>query len=108
MGAPFLEISTDEHQVSKEFFAAVFGWNWSDADRGRFETADGPVGLHGGDVPMVVPYFRVANVQAVVERVKEQGGRVVGGIRREAGVGSFAVCIDPRGVRFGLHRPEQP
>ena len=106
MGTTFLEIGTDEARASEDFFAAVFGWRWSKIDGGRSVTDDGQFGLHGGDAPMFVPYFRVANVHAVVERVREQGGRMLGEVQRVDGIGAFATCLDPRGVRFGLHRPE--
>lgn len=107
MTNPYLEIGTDDRQVSTDFFAAVFAWEWEgNGESGTFRTPNGPIGLHGGDVSMIVPYFQVASVQSAVDRVREQGGTVIGEIRRDDGFGASAICLDPRGVRFGLHRPE--
>ena len=99
-----MEIGTDDHGATKAFFAAVFDWSWKGEDeRGWFENDSGPIGLHGGDAPMIVPYFPVADIDAAMERVRGAGGTVIGDVNREEGFGAFATCADPRGVRFGLH-----
>ncbi|MEM8851638.1 MAG: VOC family protein [Pseudomonadota bacterium] len=104
MGQPFLEIGTDDAAATRDFFAAVFDWSWTgEIGEGWFETGAGPIGLHGGDAALIVPYFSVADIEAGLAAVQAAGGSVLDGVTRETGFGAFATCADPRGVRFGLH-----
>ena len=101
---PFMEIGTDDQGATREFFAAVFDWSWKgEREQGWFEDDHGPIGLHGGDTPMIVPYFAVTDLEAAMEKVRASGGQIIGDVNREPGFGAFATCADPRGVRFGLH-----
>ena len=102
---PFMEIGTDDHDATRTFFAEVFGWEWKgEGTQGWFENGHGPIGLHGDDTPMIVPYFPVSDIDQAIQAVTDAGGSVMGDITREPGFGAFATCADPRGVRFGLHQ----
>ena len=100
-----MEIGTGDAAASRDFFAAVMGWSWTgELGQGWFESADGPIGLHGDDAPMIVTYFPTPDIEAATARVRDVGGTVHGEIADEEGFGRFATCSDPAGVRFGLHQ----
>ena len=105
-GPDFIEIGTDDHGAAKAFFGAVFGWGWvqmGDGPAGDFEDGARRVALHDGDVPCVVPYVAVDDIEAAVGRVLRGGGTVIGDVDDAGPLGRFATCADPRGARFGLH-----
>lgn len=52
-----------------------------------------------------LPYYQSAGVDAVIARVKGNGGTVVTGPETIAEDGVFAVCQDPSGAAFGLWQP---
>ena len=110
MGGPdFIEIGTDDPASSTAFFTAVMGWEWTDMGAGQggyFTDGTRKVGMHEEGTPCMVPYLTVDNVEAVVARVKSAGGSLMGDIADAPGYGRFATCIDPRGVRFGLHQKQ--
>ena len=100
-----MEIGTGDAAASRDFFAAVMGWSFQgELGQGWFESEGGPIGLHGGDAPMIVTYFPTRDIDAAVPRVAAAGGALHGEIADEAGFGRFATCSDPAGVRFGLHQ----
>lgn len=104
-GWPFIEIGTDEAEISRDFFSRVMGWPVAGEGEARyFDAPGGAVGLHGDDTPMMVVYFPVGDLEAGLSEVRSGGGEVVGDIDEEPGFGRFATCVDPRGVRFGLHQ----
>ena len=102
---PFhLAFAVTDLPATRAFFVAVFGWDWKgEGEQGWFENGAGPIGLHGDDTPMIVPYFPVPDIGAAIAAVRQAGGTVMGEVNREDGFGAFATCSDPRGVRFGLH-----
>lgn len=105
----WIEIGTDDRAAAREFYGAVFGWDWRplkgrDAEAGYFVDGARRVGLHGGDEPCVVPYIAVTDIEAAVAKIRERGGAVMGEIAEAPGLGRFATCTDPRGARFGLHQ----
>jgi predicted enzyme related to lactoylglutathione lyase len=74
-------------------------------------TAATPGGIHGGD-PGASPYlfFRVDDIAAAIERVRELGGEVdetdiEGDEASIARFGRFKLCRDDQGSPFGLHQP---
>ena len=100
-----MEIGTGDAAASRDFFAAVMGWSFrGELGQGWFESEGGPIGLHGGDAPMIVTYFPTEDIEAATAKVMDVGGTVHGEIADEEGFGRFATCSDPAGVRFGLHQ----
>ena len=70
-------------------------------------TGDGPaVGVHrrgtGPGDTFSLPYFRVADIDTALERVKALGGTVVHPGSR------WAICKDSEGTPFGLARESEP
>ncbi len=49
-------------------------------------------------------YFRVPDVHAAVDRVKETGGQVLNGPMEVPGGDWVAQCVDPQGAHFSLHQ----
>jgi predicted enzyme related to lactoylglutathione lyase/mannose-6-phosphate isomerase-like protein (cupin superfamily) len=109
LGVPtHLELGAPKGEPSAKFFGALFGWRVHPMQADNFfaQTTLGTVGIHpGDDGKELVPYFRVADLDAAVARVRELGGKAPDPGGAEAGFGRFAQCEDPQGVRFGLHEP---
>ena len=102
---PFIEIGAPDADQVLSFFSAVMGWTVKDEGPQRWlDTPGGPVGAHGGDDPLAVVYLPVADLEAAIAAVRDNGGTVMGDINDEPGFGRFATCVDPQGVRFGLHQ----
>ncbi|GAA2730310.1 VOC family protein [Streptomyces nogalater] len=55
-----------------------------------------------------LPYFEVADTDAVVDRARRLGGAVRGPATTVPGVGRMAGLADPYGARFAVIRPEPP
>jgi len=108
MAAPFIEIGSDDMAASRDFFEAAMGWAWTgEIGTGWFETSDGQVGLHEEAVPAMNVFFPVADLDATLATIRQAGGALLGEVIEEPGFGRFAQCVDPRGVRFGLHQKSQ-
>ncbi len=99
---------------NREFFRAVFGWDYEDMSGGEFEYATfkvgdqtaGGIGQMGQDWSAEVPphwnnYFKVADVDKAVDEVKRLGGQV----EREpwdTPFGRMASVADNQGAHFML------
>lgn len=108
MNAPdFIEIGTDDEGATRAFFENVMGWSWEtlgEGPAGFFTDGTRKVGMHTEKTMCMVPYLNVADIDATAARVRVAGGQVMGDIADAPGLGRFATCTDPRGVRFGLHQ----
>jgi predicted enzyme related to lactoylglutathione lyase len=63
-----------------------------------------PSGIHGGqETPEFRIYFRVDDIEAVADRVRAAGGRVLSTAVYDSG--GSAECVDDQGLRFDLFRP---
>lgn len=106
--ADFIEIGTPNAEAAKAFYAALFGWEFSDygsGPGGLVRAGDRLVGLHEEDDPCVVPYLDVADIETSVAQVTDLGGTLMGQVTDAGELGRFATCLDPLGARFGLHQP---
>ncbi len=110
----FIEIGVEDAQRGRTFYGALLGWTFEPGPAGggfAIRTPTLPAGMHGGD-PGAAPYvfFRVADMDAALARVRELGGTVEGtdvegtteSIER---FGRFKLCRDDQGSPFGLHQP---
>jgi predicted enzyme related to lactoylglutathione lyase len=99
------------------FYADMFGWTKSDAidmgPNGVYQIfASGGVQI-GGMMTRMDPtqspgwlyYFHVAAIQAAIDRVKENGGKIVHGPSVVPGGQQIAHCLDPQGAIFGIVSP---
>ncbi|HSK97670.1 MAG TPA: VOC family protein [Euzebyales bacterium] len=110
----FFELGVDDTEVGRPFYEGLFGWKLEPGpNAGGFEitTPSVPGGMHGGD-PGAAPYlfFRVDDMDAALQRVRELGGvvddaDVEGDEESIARYGRFKLCRDNQGSPFGLHTP---
>jgi uncharacterized protein len=110
----FFELGVEDVERGRAFYEGLFGWRFERGPSGEgwaIGTGNVPGGLHGGDVG-AAPYlfFRVDDMEAALERVRQLGGTVEGMDVEgdEASVarwGRFKLCRDDQGSPFGLHQP---
>jgi uncharacterized protein len=108
----FFSIGVQDAERGRAFYAALFGWAMEPQRNGfSITTAGAPGGIHGGD-PGASPYlfFRVDDIEAALERVRELGGSAAEMDLGEdaesvATFGRFKLCRDDQGSPFGLHQP---
>ncbi|MEU8774909.1 VOC family protein [Streptomyces sp. NPDC048606] len=123
------ELYTTDAAAAKEFYGGVLGWRFGDmpmpggGEGGGTYTLITPEGLpdermHGGLMqlpaeqldltggrPYWHPVFAVADCDAAVAKVRENGGSVQMGPDDAEGVGRLAVCLDPANADFVLLAP---
>lgn len=104
-GPDFIEIGTDDPARTTAFFEAVMEWDWAEmrgGGGGYFTDGVRKVGLHREATACMVPYITVDDIEARVALVLSEGGALMGEISDADGLGRFATCTDPCGVRFGV------
>jgi uncharacterized protein len=85
----------------------LLGWSFepTTGENAWIETSGVRGGLHDSDAASnIVLYFRVADIEAAVRRVRELGGAADEPGPPEPS-GRYASCRDDQGVAFGLHQP---
>ncbi len=109
----WFELITDRPEDARCFYQQAFGWKSykitkNEADywmfylgqrlTGGMQTDSAPTdGSHHWCV-----YFRTEDLGKCLEDCAAQGGQVAYGPRQEPAIGSYAVCTDNQGQRFGL------
>ena len=107
----YLELPADDIGVAKRFWAAAFGFAFTDfgSEYAAHEGDMFEMGLASGeDRPSApLPVFRVEDIDGALTAVAVAGGTIVlpvfdfpGGRRFEA--------LDPHGNRFGVYQPGPP
>ena len=110
----FFELGVEDTERGRDFYSGLFGWEFETGPSGKgfvISTPNVPGGMHGGDrgaVPYV--FFKVDDIEAALERVRELGGEVEdmdveGDEESTATFGRFKLCRDDQGSSFGLHQP---
>jgi predicted enzyme related to lactoylglutathione lyase len=118
-GFSWHELATNSHEEAFAFYADIFGWKKTDSmDMGEagiyqmYGRGDEPGFPYGGmfNKPTEVPwpphwlyYIRVAELDAALEAVKENGGKILNGPMDVPGGDRIAQCMDPQGAAFALH-----
>jgi predicted enzyme related to lactoylglutathione lyase len=110
----FFELGVADVERGRAFYATLFDWSFEPGPSAQgfaIETPTVPGGMHGGD-PGGGPYvfFRVADLDEALERVRALGGTVEGPDTEDsadsvARFGRFRLCRDDQGSSFGLHQP---
>jgi uncharacterized protein len=109
----FFELGVEDADRGRAFYEELFGWRFEPGPSGRgfaITAPNVPGGMHGGDrdaMPYV--FFRVDDMDAALERVRELGGTVEefdveGDADSIARFGRFKLCRDNQGSHFGLHQ----
>jgi uncharacterized protein len=116
--ASWHELMTTDAPAAMEFYQDVFGWQPSEAldmggSLGKYQMFNRPHGMIGGmmnkppEMAHVPPnwqiYFRVADIDAAVERIKANGGRILNGPMEVPGGDWVVNAMDPQGAAFALH-----
>jgi uncharacterized protein len=113
----FFELGVGDTERGRAFYEGLFGWRFEGGPSGNgfvIEAPNVPGGMHGGDAgaaPLL--FFRVDDIGAALERVRELGGEVEemdveGDEASIARFGRFKLCRDDQGSPFGLHQPPGP
>lgn len=115
------ELGTRDTGAAKEFYGAVFGWNYQDEESDRAGTytvwkngdamVGGMIDMNAIEMPSEIPphwlvYFMVEDTDAAIEKVKAGGGNVMFG-PLDIPVGRFAVATDQFGATFALMAPSE-
>ncbi|WP_030550760.1 VOC family protein [Streptomyces exfoliatus] len=122
------ELYTSDASAAKEFYGTILGWRFTDMPApggGGTYSLITPAGLpdermHGGLMelrkedlaltngrPYWHPVFAVADCDAAVAKVTENGGSVQMGPEDAEGVGRLAVCLDPSNADFVVLTPSE-
>ena len=115
--ASWHELMTADPAAALAYYAARFGWTPAgELDMGEmglyrmFARGDTPLGgifdpgaMMQGAPPHWLPYFRVADLGAALERVRAHGGVVANGPMEVPGGDHVAQCLDAQGAAFALH-----
>ncbi|MFJ8311354.1 MULTISPECIES: VOC family protein [unclassified Streptomyces] len=122
----WIELYTPDVQAATGFYHTVFGWETSEVPfpGGTYTTVNpsgaGPDSMFGGVVPIDsdpleaeagpywMPYFEVADTDAIAAKAGELGGRVRMAPMDMEGVGRFAKLADPHGARFAVIKGAAP
>ncbi|MEO5894131.1 MAG: VOC family protein [Vicinamibacterales bacterium] len=111
------ELMTTDSAAAMDFYSAVFGWQPSETmdmgEMGKYRMFNRPHGMIGGmmnkpkELAQVPPhwgiYFRVADLDAAVERIKSNGGKILNGPMEVPGGDRVVTAMDPQGAAFSLH-----
>lgn len=112
------ELNTTDWEAAWSFYSELFGWETVHdiemPDLGTYhiyknaggESALGGMSnlakVMGGFPPHWLYYVSVDDIDAAVDRVKSNGGKVMNGPEAIPG-GKIAQCVDPQGAAFALH-----
>ena len=111
------ELMTTDADAAMKFYSEVFGWQPSESmdmgEMGKYQMFNRPHGMIGGmmnkppqmaDVPPNWSiYFLVPEINAAVERVKANGGKILNGPMEVPGGDWIVNAMDPQGAAFSLH-----
>lgn len=110
------EIPAEDPQQSKEFYAAVFGWQFNQMGQEDYWLAstgpDEEPGIDGAIIKRKDPAqpvtnnIRVENIDAAAESICENGGSIVVEKMHIPNVGQLLFFKDPDGNIFGAFQPE--
>jgi predicted enzyme related to lactoylglutathione lyase len=117
MANPFvhLELNTPDLAKAKEFYSALFGWQFQDMDMGpagiysTFKPENGPGGgmmtMPGGN-PGWLAYVGVEDINAATEKATSLGAKVCMGPQEVPNVGRFTIITDPTGGAIAMFQPK--
>ena len=109
------EITADDTARAKKFYE-LFDWQISDSvvvniDYLRAQTGDSPIGIDGAIMSRsyksqpVIPWIAVDDLDEMIEKVKNAGGKVAGDKHTIPGIGDTIYIEDTEGNTIGLIQP---
>lgn len=112
------ELVTTDVQAAVDFFGALLGWTFEDGNVPGYKFIFNNGRMNGGIMPMdesfagIPPhwmnYFSVENIEAALEAVKSNGGKVNSDIIEIPNTGRMAVIEDPAGAHLTIIQPVNP
>ena len=116
------ELMTDDTAAAADFYTRVIGWGTQAPEHPNGDYRVFAAGKHqvggamslpdhareAGARPHWLPYIGADDVDAVVARVEQLGGRVLRAATDVQNVGRYAVLADPQGAAFGVYHPSHP
>jgi uncharacterized protein len=117
----WVDLTVENAEALRDFYAAVVGWSTSEVDRGGYSD----FGMHpaaGGDMvagichargpnreipPQWLVYITVADLDRSMDACQARGGEVIAG-PRDAGNGRYCVVRDPAGAVCALYEAAGP
>jgi uncharacterized glyoxalase superfamily protein PhnB len=100
----YVTMEVPDSARARAFYGAVLGWRFAPGsveDGWQVESPAPLVGLSGGHSrPVVVPFYRVADITAAVGLVRDRGGTATDPEAQPYGI--TATCADDQGTRFYL------
>lgn len=118
MKPTYFDLTVANVARAKAFFEAILGWRFEKFDMPyeHYRIQAGPEGEPGidggiggvadaplsGGRPMTLITMPVANLDEVLARVVANGGSVVEPRTPFPGIGWYATCAEPGGLKFGL------
>jgi hypothetical protein len=104
----YIEVGVQDAATSTGFLSELLGLNFHQTGAGPegwVQLAGLKMGLHGGDPQQgFLVFLQVQDLDAAIADVIRLGGAAEPKTA-EPGFGQFVICIDPQGLRFGLHQP---
>lgn len=115
------ELGTRDTAAAKQFYGAVFGWDFADEESDRVGTytvwkvgdalVGGMLDIDAAELPAEVPphwlvYFTVDDADATIAKAQAGGGQVRFG-PIDMPVGRFAVLADQFGASFAVMQPSE-
>ena len=115
------ELGTRDPAAAKQFYGAVFGWEYDEEPSDRVGTytiakvggamVAGMIDMNALEMPAEIPanwlsYFIVADADAALDEVRSGGGSVMNG-PIDIPPGRFAVVADPFGAAFAVMQPNE-
>jgi uncharacterized glyoxalase superfamily protein PhnB len=101
----YMTLNVPDAARARTFYSALFGWTAHETGAGfHVSSITPPAGISGGHAAAdVMIYFRVDDIAAAAQRVRDLGGEVLEVTDYESG--GNAECVDDQGLRFDLFRP---
>lgn len=115
------ELGTRDPAAAKQFYGAVFGWDYDEEPSERVGTytiakvddamVAGMIDMNALEMPPEIPanwlvYFIVEDADSAVDKVRSGGGSVMNG-PIDIPPGRFAVVTDPFGAAFAVMQPNE-
>jgi hypothetical protein len=118
MKPTYFDLTVQDVALARAFFEEVLGWRFEKLEMPyeyfRIQAGpDGEAGIDGGigaisnaplseGRPLTLVTVTVADLQATLARVASAGGSIVEPRTPIPGIGWYATCAEPGGLKFGL------
>ncbi len=113
----WIELATNDHAGAKKFYSSIFPWEFKDSPMGQDQIFS-MIKIKGKDIgalyslsqkqkvqriaPYWLSYICVSDVDGVVKRAQELGGKILVDPHDVSDAGRTGVLLDPQGAVFAL------